>query len=384
MICVFADDFTGAAEIGGIVWRFNLSAEIIYSTENYRGHPDFIIIDTDTRSRDESEVEEIITRILADILALKPSWIYKKTDSILRGHVLKELQILQKGFAKDRVVLVPAIPSFGRTIEHGIYYINGIPLEQTDFAKDPEYPRSSSNVADMLGVLSTDWLVPVRRNESLPPNGFIIGETSKSTDLEYFASAIDDTTIPAGGSEFFLNVLQDKKMTLKKRTAVSYTPGEKRLIVVGSSSEQSRKNLQNLKQKNVTVCTIPHRISESQGVPPGCAFHWSEEIVKMFSKNHHVAATINQPVQYIRSLTRDLADCMAQMVATVLEKVQIDEMIIEGGATASRIIRRLDWNHLRPEAELSPGIVVLHVAERRDFKLIVKPGSYPWPEILTQ
>ena len=49
MLIVIADDFSGAAEIGGIGWRYGLNAEV-QLTFDPRSNADLIVIDADTRS----------------------------------------------------------------------------------------------------------------------------------------------------------------------------------------------------------------------------------------------------------------------------------------------------------------------------------------------
>ena len=62
MIIVIADDFTGAAEIGGIGIRFGLNVEIQTDTI-IPDNVDLLIIATDSRSKTEDEAYEEVFRI---------------------------------------------------------------------------------------------------------------------------------------------------------------------------------------------------------------------------------------------------------------------------------------------------------------------------------
>lgn len=55
---------------------------------------------------------------------------------------------------KTGTLLVPANPSRGRIIRDGRYFVDGIPLNEPAFARDPEHPPRSSSVAEMLGDAS--------------------------------------------------------------------------------------------------------------------------------------------------------------------------------------------------------------------------------------
>ena len=76
--------------------------------------------------------------------------IFKKTDSVLRGHVAAELQTLMRVTGKQNALLIPPNPSKGRIVKDGIYYINGTPLDQTSFAYDPEFPAKTAEAKKLL------------------------------------------------------------------------------------------------------------------------------------------------------------------------------------------------------------------------------------------
>jgi len=64
----------------------------------------------------------------------------------------------------------------------------------------------------------------------------------------------------------------------------------------------------------------------------------------------------------------------------VLTQTSIDELFIEGGATASTIVRRLKWRRFSLCAELAPGVIRMHAKEKQNLSLTIKPGSYHWPK----
>ena len=76
---------------------------------------------------------------------------FQKTDSALRGNIAAELGVLLEITARVRAVFVPANPSRGRTIRGGEYWIGDTPLHETDFARDPQHPSTTANVAARLG-----------------------------------------------------------------------------------------------------------------------------------------------------------------------------------------------------------------------------------------
>src|SRR5262249_7676529 len=149
MIGVIADDLTGAAEIGGIGLRHGLKAEVILQGE-CDGEADLVCVDTDSRSCTAKEAARRAAAAARKLRKAGAVWIYKKVDSVLRGNVLAEVSAIRQALGLHAALLVPANPRFGRVIREGRYFVKGKPIDQTDFARDPEYPRRSSSVLKML------------------------------------------------------------------------------------------------------------------------------------------------------------------------------------------------------------------------------------------
>ena len=163
MIVVIADDITGAAEIGGIALRYGF--DVLLSDElDDAGNHEVIVIYTNTRSMTESEAAQIMGKLTSKSMQLKPSLFYKKTDSVLRGHVLAEMKSQMSAMNLERGLLVPVNPSSGRIIRDGNYYINNRLVHETSFSIDPEFPISSSRLQEMLGVNEVNLSIK-KRNE---------------------------------------------------------------------------------------------------------------------------------------------------------------------------------------------------------------------------
>ena len=121
MIAVIADDLSGAAELAGVARASGLSAEV-QTQFTADTDADVVCVDTDTRSRSEVDAAHIVTKVSRQIAAARPDWIYKKCDSVLRGHVRVELRAFMAVFSLSRLLLIPANPSRGRVIRGGKYF----------------------------------------------------------------------------------------------------------------------------------------------------------------------------------------------------------------------------------------------------------------------
>ena len=95
MIIVIADDITGAAELAGIGLGYGLRVKLSDDVRQF-DQTDLLVIYSNTRSMQKKDAVNEMSRLTASASKLNPSLIYKKTDSVLRGHVVPELEVQMK------------------------------------------------------------------------------------------------------------------------------------------------------------------------------------------------------------------------------------------------------------------------------------------------
>ncbi len=255
---IIADDITGAAEIAGIAWRKGMKVRLMVYQPNMPTTPlsswrgaggEALILATDTRSGTEEEavktIEELATYLYSGVQECRsvgvqtlPSStsnlstcqlvnsstdiIFKKIDSVLRGHVAAELQALMRVTGKQKALLIPQNPSKGRIVKDGIYYINGVPLDQTSFAYDPEFPAKTAEAKKLLkrsaGVQecrSSDnsWtsnlsspsshLSSISSPKGEDGRGLLLPDATTLEEIREHVAKADNDTLFAGGADMF-------------------------------------------------------------------------------------------------------------------------------------------------------------------------------------
>ena len=129
--------------------------------------------------------------------------------------MLAEMKAHMKALHLEKGLLVPINPSNGRVIRNGKYFISGMPVDQTSFSIDPEFPIRSAGVEEMLGKENIPVKV-IRINEALIENGISVGEAETDRDLREWANYHDGSVLLAGGGSFF-NALLDSMYQVKRR-----------------------------------------------------------------------------------------------------------------------------------------------------------------------
>ncbi|MBL7743908.1 MAG: hypothetical protein JNN00_10585 [Chitinophagaceae bacterium] len=366
MIAVIADDLTGAAELAGISLRYGLRTELC-TGDVKNTNADVLVISTDSRSMDRGHAMEVTARVLQQVLQLKPGWIYKKTDSVLRGYVMDELKIQMQLMGKDNAFILPANPSLGRTIRNGEYFIDGKRISETGFANDPEFPVLRSWIRSML---KDDSVVVCKTGDTFPA-GIVTGEAENEKDVQVWADKVGDDRVLAGAGDFYTALLHRQYKECQKEDLKVQLPF---LYVCGTAYDRSVKRVDEISEKLDAVMYINERMILSPLSGNSAWLAQCHEKLQRCQKTVIAFAEAQIPAGSPASMLRDT---MAKTVKQVIEGNTVRELFIEGGSTATAVLDELNIRHLKPVNELKRGVVRM---QAHNVYITVKPGSYELPD----
>ncbi len=379
MILAVADDISGAAEIAAAGRTFGLTAQVRMKAAGNES-ADLVVVDTDSRYKSGDPARDIKQALACDSNSVE--WYYKKVDSVLRGNVSAELYAMMKILNTNRTILAPANPSKARVISDGQYLIDGQPLHETDFAKDPDYPVKSSNVVELLNA-PRDCPVNLRtwKTYNSHEHGIIVAEAQNVNDLTQWAERLDKHTLAAGGSDFFKAILEKKLSTkeIPSNVGISAVSGKK-LFVCGSSSDCSKKAVTQAGDLGIPICPMPDILFQKSDVDDTLIQKWADDVLGALSESDCVIIAILQPVARDSRLAENMRMKTAALVQRVLDTAEVHELLIEGGATAEAVLRALQYEMFDVLAEYAPGVVQMRTSGSQEQYVTIKPGSYPWPE----
>lgn len=154
---VIADDLTGANATGASFARRGFRTLTVRGGDELPGladgiDVDVLVVDTDSRHVEAGDAADRVRATLEDAPAA--ALVVKRTDTTLRGNVGAETEAMI-AWLRDRHdgvrgLMVPAFPAAGRTTVGGLQLVDGVPLSQTEVARDPRGPVDRSRVADLL------------------------------------------------------------------------------------------------------------------------------------------------------------------------------------------------------------------------------------------
>jgi D-threonate/D-erythronate kinase len=332
MIAILADDFSGAAELAGIAAARGYKAEV-QTVFDPASDAEVIAVDTDTRLKSEDEAASVVGEITRKVVAAQPAWIYKKTDSVMRGHIRAEIEAILDATGFSQCVFIPANPSKERVIRSGHYFVNGVPLDQTVFANDPDHPRRSSDLRSLLGE-STRILSP------------------DATSLEDLPHDLAPQTLAAGAADFFSALLP------ARAPAQTLATTSRTLLLCGSLAAWDTGRAQQMRELGFEVRTLDEVVSAS-----------------VWQNTSKLMLAIGRPEN---DGGVNMTERLIETALPLLLNTHDLRIGLEGGATAIAFIRHMHWTRFEVIAEGHIGVGTLRPPGGP--LLCVKPGSYPWPE----
>ena len=116
VLLIIADDFTGALDTGvqfaarGIKTRVVVGADAALTHQN----ADVLVVDTETRHLPAAQAYAAVEGLVQRAKYAGFAYLYKKTDSALRGNVGAELTALLSASGSRQLAFLPAFPQMNR------------------------------------------------------------------------------------------------------------------------------------------------------------------------------------------------------------------------------------------------------------------------------
>jgi len=144
---VVADDLTSAADGAGPFVARGLRAMIGRRRLAVDGC-DVFAVDSGSRSLSIDDAARNVAALTTQLASSRV--LYKTVDSTLRGHVTAELAAAFSNSRRKTLVFAPAFPAAGRTTVRGIQYVDGVPVSESSYGRDPVHPARTSSLAELV------------------------------------------------------------------------------------------------------------------------------------------------------------------------------------------------------------------------------------------
>jgi uncharacterized protein YgbK (DUF1537 family) len=337
---------TGALEVGA---KFSAAGlRTVASAKPAANCPAGVLVyDTETRHRSAQEAGREVRRFVLQTGCERPRLIYKKTDSTLRGNIAAEVKAVAGLYPMWRIGYAPAYPALGRTVRQGLLYVDGVAVEDTEFARDALNPVHTSSVAAILG----------------PEVSCAIFDGETEADVGRAAATIlaDDSMRIAMGPAALAGRIAEQ-IDMPRQAAPSLPQLRSCLVLNGSLHALSAAQMKH---------------AEAQG----CISADSGAAWRIVGRNHGTGA---DPVHAATVNARELVEQLAAAGP--------DAILVSGGDTAFAVFAALGCPALLPVREIVPGVPVTRIeagqlarvlpGRQRDLFLITKAGGFGNVDVL--
>jgi len=378
-LLIIADDFTGALDTGVQFAHKGIKTLVAANSQNIPTKPDCEVLSVNLDCRHDLPDEAYIkTKSLLKSLA-DTEYIYLKTDSVLRGNISAGFRAVLDAL-KQPVMFVPAYPKMGRTTVDGRQYVNGIPIDESSFSKDPLNPIKNSFIPEILNSnYKISAAVSGLFDEFSVEDEVRIFDCDSQASLEFTAdflaknSALHLLAGCAGLAE-----AMHKHITFNKHQT-DFSPNDNPVLYLsGSAGETTFKQIRKAKE-NIAVYKIPPNVKLSPQTAEKEIEQIKNQLCERLLKGESVilAAATSQKdlVEMSDNQHNALQAVFAEIAEAVLDTGITENLAIFGGDTALAIIDRLNISFVQPISEIHAGIPLSSAKYKGNINLVTKSGG---------
>ena len=386
-LLVIADDFTGALDTGIQFAREGTKTCVAIGADGVlasRADYPVIVIDSETRHLPHIEAYETVCRLVNEARAADVGYIYKKTDSALRGCVGAELSA------------APAFPKMRRTTEGGTQYIDGVPVGESAFGRDPFEPVRHSYIPDIIAEQSE---VEVRlAAEAASPYGrqITVYDASTEEDLAEVAARLKakGCTLAAGCAGLAAHLGSFIKLPKGKSQSPRKTKGM--FIVCGSLNPISEAQILHAEAAGFEriSLTAEQKLREDY-LASSDGREWLASLKRACLSGRPVvvdvfASRVSDAASAIkdRLKTEEIRQRVARRLGEIMYAwfgFGLDHTLVTiGGDTLAGFMKKAGCSELTPVCELSDGVVCSTLAlGGREVQIVSKSGGFGKSSVLT-
>ena len=360
LVGIIADDLTSATD-GAAAFLAKGYAPLI--KRNPAGAEDAAVvsIDTDSRASDIFQATRATTDAVSALANAR--FLFKTVDSTLRGHIRAEIAAAFRASGRTRLVIAPAFPEAGRVTIGGVQMVNGVPVSESAYGRDPVHPAHTSYIADLV---EPSLGTPVVRAanaacDAATQASILILDANSQDALNRQVAAVPDpqAVLWVGSPGLAIALASFVTAGPDTRTATGEAAARV-LIVAGSANPVTHKQCETLQAEGVPlVADVFHA--------PGDA----------------AVVCLRAPLQRQEDAGAVLAD-LAGQAAAAIARHDFDTVIATGGETMAAILERLGVVRFVLIRELEPGFPVGRAegVDGTQLTIAMKAGGFGSPSAL--
>lgn len=414
-LLMIADDFTGSSDTGVQFSKKGFKTVVsLYNGDMAvnSSEIDVLVVDSESRFDKSERANEKVKNVIYKLHS-EGVLIYKKLDSTLRGNIGAEIEGAMDASRINLCIVTPAFPNNGRTVEKGMLLLKGVPVSETEVAKDPKNPVTCSYIPELLKNQTRKQVALIDFEEikkgsnyvaqkidelANKDNQIIVVDARTNEELNIIAQAVAHLkrefilSGSAGLAEFVPQNLFPEVFLAEKAEKLVMSNDGSIVILAGSVSDVLRKQVQvALKEGTFTAVDL--------NIKNVILNRWEEELCRIISELRELifagqnvivrSAKERDEIAYAKEVGAEagLSDfdvseriaCFYGEIAKLITKeFKVKLLMMSGGDIAIKAVNTIGVSGIEIEEEISPGIPFGYFISDNNFRIpvVTKAGSF--------
>ena len=386
-LLIIADDFTGALDTGVQFSSRGAKTKVITDSQyefSQADGLDVLVFDSETRHLAAEKAYEIINNFVKRA-ASNFSYLYKKTDSALRGNIGSELAAAMDALNLEKMAFVPAFPDMNRVTKNGVHYIDGVPVAESIFGKDPFEPVKSSDVNAIIA-------------EQTNKTGIKVYDSEANGDMKAIADSLSPERLRlTAGCAGFAEILASKLGFNGKAENIFSMP-KRFFLICGSVNPVTQRQMNYAEAHGFKrIClSVEQKLNENWSKSQEC-----ERAVRTWLKeigSSHAILDANDPnetqqtEEYIKSHNLNInqvrirvSNAITSAAKALLDNGLEARLMCVGGDTLLALMQYVGVNELIPICEIEKGVVLTSFRyNNKNYNIMTKSGGFGDEDLLVK
>ena len=409
-LMIIADDFTGALDAGVHFAERGIGTRVIVSLDHDRsweegirsGETTVLVIDAETRHVSPDQAYRKVFAVAKDAREAGIPYIYKKTDSALRGNIGSELEAAYRAAGEPFLSFVPALPQMNRITRGGRQYIDGVPVSKSVFGRDPFEPVTKDLVKDIIRLQSEIPVIETHGEAQPGPGqaGIVVYDATTEADIRRIGA---DLTVTGqnrlmAGCAGFAAILPDL-LGLKRQEPETAALERRLFVICGSVNPITRRQLdwgERVGYPRIYMAAEEKLNPEFWKSEQGAGL--TRRLTQESSENDCVILDTNDregernTLEYARELGMDTGQVRSRIPETlgIILKNMLDcglhaVILVTGGDTLLGFMKEIRQWELQPIRQVRPGCVLTKLYYcGREHHIITKSGGFGEENLLSE
>lgn len=405
VLLIIADDFTGALDTGVQFAARGIKTRVVVGTDAALTHQnaDVLVVDTETRHLPAAQAYAAVEGLVQRAKYAGFAYLYKKTDSALRGNVGAELAALLSASSSRQLAFLPAFPQMNRVTKNGVQYIDGVPVTESPFGVDPFEPVRHAAVTDLLAeqtdlpaasfpALAADGSVPAE-------DGILVFDAATVDELRSTGRALLNNgglRVLAGCAGF--GAVLPELLGLGGADVTCPALDPRLLVICGSVNAITLAQLDKAEQAGFTRLRLtPHQklmpdywrsadgrmtldhIEETLAAHPYNIIETNDE-----GGNEPTAAAADALGLTREAMRVRIASGVGQLVGALFASPAVGTLLLTGGDTLLQCMNSVGVHELEPICEMERGVVLARFGCGGTTRYVItKSGGFGQADLLT-